>query len=171
MTTTVNDLRLRIDDLRANAKRKEMAEIAFSLEYLSLTDVFISTDIFSLYLDVLSDQLIFSKRGVDRFISGLYNDFGKLTADQKSVLIDTLINNSKRYDDESLRFAVGDMIARKYPLGDALSAFRQMWLSGEKHSQAIAKFGVDVLYLVLPKEGSKRDELRKFSLQMARTVE
>ncbi|EMN5129320.1 MULTISPECIES: hypothetical protein [Burkholderia] len=168
MTTTVNDLRIRMRALPANSRRKEMAEIAFELEYLSLLAAPLPRDIFSLYLEVLSDPLVFSKSGTDNFISGLYNEFDKLTLDQKSALLESLVNNSKEYNDDKLRFSVGDMIARKYPIHVALGAFRRMWFSGEKHSQTIAQFGVNVLSLVLPKEGPERDELRKFGLEMVR---
>ncbi|VWD21355.1 hypothetical protein BLA17378_06631 [Burkholderia aenigmatica] len=168
MTTTVNDLRFRIRALPANARRKEVAEIAFELEYLSLLASPLPTDIFSLYLEVLSDPLIFSKNGIDNFIFGIYNEFDKLTPDQEITLLESMVNNSKEYNDEKLRFSVGDMIARKYPIKVALGAFRRMWFSGEKHSQTIAQFGVDVLSLVLPKEGSERDKLRKFGLEMVR---
>ncbi|NTZ82871.1 hypothetical protein FCJ61_07630 [Burkholderia metallica] len=145
-----------------------MAEIAFELEYLSLLASPLPSDIFSLYLEVLSDPLVFSKNGSDNFISGIYNEFEKLTSNQESTLLESLINSSKEYNDEKLRFSVGDMIARKYPLQVALGAFRRMWFSGEKHSQTIAQFGLDVLSLTLPKSGPERDQLRKFGLEMVR---
>ena len=166
MTTTANDLRLRIHALPANSRRKEVAEIAFELEYLSLLVSPLPKDIFSLYLEVLSDPLVFSKNGIDNFISAIYNEFEKLTSDQESTLLEFIINNSKEYNNEKLRFPVGDMIARKYPVQVALDVFRRMWFSGEKHSQTIAQFGVDVLSLVLPKEGPERNKLRKFGLEM-----
>ncbi|WP_174935630.1 hypothetical protein [Burkholderia lata] len=168
MTTTVNDLRLRIRALSANSRRKEVAEIAFELEYLSLLVSPLPSDIFSLYLEVLSDPLVFSKNGIDNFISGIYNEFEKLTSNQEIALLESVINNSKEYNDEKLRFAVGDIIARKYPIQVALGAFRRMWFSGEKHSQTIAQFGVDVLSLVLPREGPERNKLREFGLEMVR---
>lgn len=132
MTTTVNDLRLRIRALPANLRRKEVAEIAFELEYLSLLVSPLPKDIFSLYLEVLSDPLVFSKNGIDNFISAIYNEFEKLTSDQESTLLESIVNNSKEYNNEKLRFSVGDMIARKYPVQVALDAFRRMWFSGEK---------------------------------------
>ncbi|MGK8199395.1 hypothetical protein [Burkholderia cepacia] len=166
MTTTANGLRLRIHALPANSRRKEVAEIAFSLEYLSLTVSPLSVDILSLYLEVLSDPLIFSRQGIESFISGIYNDFEKLTIDQKGILLEALVNNSKGYGDENLCFSVGDMIARKYPVQVALDAFRRMWASGEKHSQFIARFGADVLSLFMPKDGKERNELHKFEREI-----
>ncbi len=99
---------------------------------------------------------------MESFISGIYNDFDKLTAKQKESLLETLINNSKLYGDENLRFSVGDMIARKYSIQVALDAFRRMWASGEKNSRLIAQFGANTLSLSLPKDGQERNELRKF---------
>ncbi|MBH9686937.1 hypothetical protein [Burkholderia cepacia] len=162
MMTTVNELWLRINALRTNSKRKEVAEIAFALEYLSLTLSPLPDDIFSLYLKALSDTPTLPKRGMESFISGIYNDFDKLTAKQKKSLLETLINNSKLYGDENLRFSVGDMISRKYSIQVALDAFRRMWASGEKNSRLIAQFGANTLSLSLPKDGQERNELRKF---------
>ncbi|MCW5140674.1 hypothetical protein [Burkholderia cenocepacia] len=166
MATNVNELRFRINALRTNSRRKEVAEIAFALEYLSLTVSPLPGDIFSLYLEVFSDPLIFSRKGIEGFISGIYNDFEKLSIDQKGILLEALINNSKGYDDEKLCFSVGDMIARKYSVQVALDAFRRMWASGEKNSRFIAQFGADVLSLSLPKGGEERNELRKFEREI-----
>ncbi|RQS42109.1 MULTISPECIES: hypothetical protein [unclassified Burkholderia] len=166
MTTTIDELRFRINALRAKSRRKEVAEIAFALEYLSLTVSPLPGNIFSLYLEVFSDPLIFSRKGIEGFISGIYNDFEKLSIDQKGILLEALVNNSKGYDDEKLRFSVGDMIARKYSVQVALDAFRRMWASGEKNSRFIAQFGADVLSLSLPKDGEDRNELRKFEREI-----
>ncbi|UUW20068.1 hypothetical protein [Serratia ureilytica] len=166
MTTTIDELRFRINALRTSSKRKEVAEIAFALEYLSLTVSPLPRDIFSLYLEVLSDPLIFSRQGIEGFISGIYNDFEKLTIDQKGFLLEALVNNSKGYGDENLCFSVGDMIARKYSVQVALDAFRRMWASGEKNSRFIAQFGADVLSLSLPKDEEERSELRKFKREI-----
>lgn len=166
MTTTIDELRFRIIALRTSSKRKEVAEIAFALEYLSLTVSPLPRDIFSLYLEVLSDPLIFSRQGIEGFISGIYNDFEKLTIDQKGFLLEALVNNSKGYGDENLCFSVGDMIARKYSVQVALDAFRRMWASGEKNSRFIAQFGADVLSLSQPKDEEERSELRKFKREI-----
>lgn len=167
MPTAVDNLRLRIGALRPDSTRKELAEIAFSLEYLSLPLANLSEEIFALYLEVLSDPSILSKRGTEGFISGIYNDFHKISGDQRHALLEVLIHNSEKYDDENLRFAVADLIARKYPAEVALNALRRMWSTGGENSRFIARFGADVLALSLPEDDKqKRRQLRKFELEM-----
>uniref|UniRef100_UPI00333F83AA hypothetical protein n=1 Tax=Castellaniella defragrans TaxID=75697 RepID=UPI00333F83AA len=168
MTATIESLRFRIGGLGVNSKRKEMAEIAFDLMRASLLVSPLSDEIFSLYMEIFSDPEIFSRRGVENFIHWLYSDFEKLTAEQKTVLLETLISHSKGYADQNLGFAVGDMIARQYSLRVALTAFRRMWSSGDEHSRFIAQFGADVLSLCLPKEGKERHTLHKFGAEMGR---
>ncbi|MFV3378822.1 hypothetical protein ACNE9Y_32450, partial [Pseudomonas sp. NY11226] len=113
------------------------------------------------------DPSIFSKRGTEGFINGIYNDFRKISADQRHALLEVLTHNSEKYDDENLRFAVADLIARKYPAEVALNALRRMWSTGGENSRFIARFGADVLALSLPEDDKqKRRQLRKFELEM-----
>lgn len=166
MKKTIDGLRTSILSITKDTRRKAISALALELEDYTLEIENIPSDIFSLYTEIFSSSVLCAKSGTDGFVRGLFNDFYKLSSEQRSSLLESFISNSGQCSDSTLRLAIGDMIARKYPFGDALNAFRRMWFSGEKHSQTIAQFGVDVLSLVLPKEGPERNKLRKFGLEM-----
>lgn len=166
MKKTIDELKRCILSTTKETRRKFISALAIDFEYYTLEIENIPSELFDLYTDIFSSSVFCEKSGTDEFVRGLFNDFYKLSVEQKIILLESFISNSGKFSDSTLRWAIGDMIARNYSLGDALNAFHRMWLSGRKNSQIIAQFGVDVLSLELPKKGPERDELRKFSFEL-----
>ncbi|MCP1107729.1 hypothetical protein M6G53_20370 [Serratia nevei] len=168
MKRAIDELRSSILATTKDTRRKVSFALAMELEYCTLETPNVPDEIFTLYTEIFSSSVLCEKSGTDGFVFGLFNDFYKLSGEQRRSLLELFILNASQCADSTLRLAIGDLIARKYPLRDALRAFHRMWISGEKNSRTIAQFGVDVLSLMLPKEGLERDELRKFGLEMMR---
>lgn len=166
MTKDINELRKRIFAVPKGSRRRTIFALARDLEDYTLEIEAIPNEIFSLYTEFLSSPLLCARSGADEFIRGLFNDFYKLSSEQRDTLLESFVVSATLYSDSTLRLAIGDLIARKYPSQDALGAFRRMWASGEKHSRNVAQFGADVLFLVLPKDGPERNDLGNFELEI-----
>ncbi|WP_124534914.1 hypothetical protein [Burkholderia cepacia] len=168
MTKEINKLRKRIFSVSKDTRRRDIFVLARDLEDCTLEIEAISNEIFSLYVEIFSCPLLCAKSGVDEFARGIFNDFYKLSSEQRDRLLESFVVSAALYSDSTLRLAIGDLIARKYSSHDALGAFRRMWASGERYSRNVAQFGADVLFLVLPKDGPERNDLGKFELEIER---
>ena len=160
---TLEDLRQRILSCRKayRQNRQALADIALSLECLSLSLSTIPDEVFLLYAEVLNDDGLGKIPHSSNFIQSLFNDFEKLSALQQKRLLDIFVQQAYRYHSRVLQFSVGDIIARKYPFSTAVHTFKTMWETGKPPAKNIAHFGVNVLSLTLPGEGAERDALRE----------
>lgn len=161
MTETLEELHQRIQACRRDSWRKSisMSDIAITLESLTLTSVAIPHEIFRLYTEVLTDEVLCEKPHTASFIPALFSDFDKLSSAQRDVLLDIFIQHAPLYRSQILQFSVGDLIARKYPCDTAIQALQCMWLSKNPHSRAIAHYGANILSLTLPMAGDERSAL------------
>lgn len=161
MSPEVINLRRRLAAAANSPPKKEIVDIARSLEYASLEFEHLPEEIFSVYADVLSNSLFCATPGVDEFVAGLFNDFEKLTPGQQRRLKELFLSHGELFTYPMLRITVGDLIARKFPGNVALTLFSNMWSAGREPLQDIAYSGAQVLSRLLPTSGENRDELRK----------
>jgi hypothetical protein len=166
MSTQSEELRQKIWALPQKTRRRHITELAHSLEYYSLTCARLPADLFSIYVDVLSDSSLCSRPGIDGFVSGLFSDFHKLSDEQRKLLSVLFLKNGVLYSDPVLRITVSDFIARKYSHEIALDIFSKMWITGNENLRDMACFGAQVLSLIVPKTGDVRNALRQFGQLM-----
>lgn len=143
-----------------------MSDIAIALESLTLTSISISQEIFRLYTEVLTDEVLCEKPHTASFIPALFSDFDKLSAAQRDALLEIFIKHAPLYRSQILQFSVGDIIARKYPCDTAIQAFQRMWLSRKLYAKDIAQYGANVLSLTLTREGNERSALQNLERVM-----
>ena len=86
MKPEIANLRRRLDAAFKTPQKKELVDIARSLEYASLEFERLPDKIFSLYVDVLSNPLLCATADVDEFATGIFNDFAKLSPKQQQHL-------------------------------------------------------------------------------------
>lgn len=161
MSSEVTNLRQRLEAALNEPRKKELVDIARSLEYASLKFERLPEEIFAVYTDVLSNPLLCAAPGVDEFITGLFNDFGKLSPQQQERLKALFLGSGNLFAHPMLRISVGDLIARKFPGNVALTLFSSMWITGGEPLRDIAYSGAQVLSRLFPASGQNRDELRK----------
>jgi hypothetical protein len=145
MTVEVIEIRKTILSAANGKRRKGMFEAARKLEYLSLQFEILPEEIFLIYLDVLSDPEICQTPGVDEFVSGLFNDFDKLSNDKKTRLCSLFLNNADIFFLPMLRLSISDLIARKYPVEMAVNIFSELWVYASDYSREMALSGVQIL--------------------------
>jgi hypothetical protein len=161
MSPEVTNLRHRLEAASNEPRKKELVDIARSLEYASLEYERLPEEIFAVYTDVLSNPFLCAAPGVDEFITGLFNDFGKLSPQQQECLKALFLSHGNLFTHPMLRISVGDLIARKFPGNVALTLFSSMWIAGSEPLRDIAYSGAQVLSRLFPASGQNRDGLRK----------
>lgn len=161
MSPEITDLRHRLKAASHEPRRKELVDIARSLEYASLELERLPEEIFAVYTDVLSTPSFCAAPGIDEFIAGLFNDFAKLSPQQQECLKTLFLTHGNLFAHPMLRISVGDLIARKFPDNVALALFSSMWATGSEALQDIAYSGAQVLSRLFPASGQSRDKLRK----------
>lgn len=145
MTADILEIRKSILSAANSKRRKEMFEAARKLEYLSLQFETLPEELFQIYHDVLSDPKICTAPGVDEFVSGLFNDFDKLSDDKKARLRNLIINNADIFALPMLRLSISDLIARKCPVEMAVNMFSELWACASDYSREMALSGAQIL--------------------------
>ncbi|MCH7343576.1 hypothetical protein LZ017_09320 [Pelomonas sp. CA6] len=161
MSPEVTNLRQRLEAAANEPRKKELVDIARSLEYASLEFEHLPEEIFSIYTDALSNPLLCAAPGADEFITGLFNDFEKLSPQQQEGLKALFLDHGNLFTHPMLRISVGDLIARKFSGNVALALFSSMWIAGSEPLRDIAYSGAQVLSRLFPASGQNRDGLRK----------
>lgn len=166
MSPEITNLRQRLAVVSHEPRRKELVDIARSLEYASLELERLPEEIFAVYTDVLSTPSLCVAPGIDEFIAGLFNDFAKLSPQQQECLRTVFLTHGKLFAHPMLRISVGDLIARKFPDNVALALFSSMWTAGSEPLRDIAYSGAQVLSRLFPASGQSRDKLRELGERM-----
>ncbi len=167
MNNSTSLLKQDIEAMEINgAKSKRILELARRLEESTLESSQIADELFNIYLKIFTSQPICSYQGTDAFISGLFSDFEKLSNNQKNQLVEIFSEHGSHFEQEMLRIATGDLVARKYSSHIAIPIFDKMWKSGNKNLREIAYSGAQVLSRILPREGDDREALRKLGQTM-----
>lgn len=144
----------------ASKKKSAFDELCFDLEYEQLTLQQWPSDIFAFFVEALRDPAICSLSGARSFVLSLYNDFEKLTEEQRALLLKTFDAEADNFSDEMLRHSVADLVARKYSARVALDLFRQ-WSSSSTPSRLhMALVGLEVLIMA-----NKLDERQRANAQ------
>lgn len=166
MTAQSAELRQQMQAAMAEPRRKTIVDLARSLEYASLGFFDLPEDLFAIYVDALSHPALCSTSGVEEFVSGLFNDFGKLSDHQREQLLHLFSNSGRLFLAPILRISASDLLARKYPHPLAVDTFAGMWGSGDEQLRDMAYSGAQVLSRLVPPTGPVRDALRRLGEMM-----
>lgn len=104
----------RLKEAVNSRKKSGLVELCFDLEYELLLDEKWSPETFAFVIDALSDPEVGKHPGASALVTAVYNDFEKLSDEQRKVLGRELDINLHKFGDEVLRLAVADLVARKF---------------------------------------------------------
>lgn len=134
--------------------------MCFDLEYDQLEREQWPEEVFNFFLDALRDPAICRLSGSRSFVLTLYNDFDKLTPTQRERLLKELDDNADNFEDEMLRHAASDLIARLYPAPVALGKFNDWMQIATPHRLHMAQVGFEVLVMAKRLEPAEEAKVR-----------
>lgn len=146
----------------ASRKKSAFDDLCFDLEGEQLTREHWQPEVFALVLEALRDPVICGLSGARSFVLSLYNDFEKLTVEQRASLLEAFDAEADNFGDEMLRHSVSDLIARKYSSQEALRVFIQWANAGSPNRRHMALVGLDVL--IMASRLNARDQVKAQSL-------
>lgn len=146
----------------ASRKKSAFDDLCFDLEYEQLTQEHWPPEVFAFVLEALRDPVICGLPGARSFVLTLYNDFEKLTDEQRAVLLEAFGAEADNFGDEMLRHSASDMVARKYSPKLALEAFARWADAASSNRRHMALVGIEVLLMARRLEG--KDLVRAQSL-------
>ena len=130
----MNRSKINIDEIRqtifsylTNRKaNKRFNELAFELEYSMLLEQKFPEEVFKLYSDILSDDVLLTKKGTSWFAFHIYNDFDKLSPEQLQQLKQLILSNYHKIKNEEIRYVVIDIVNRKLTAGDRAEILKKL---------------------------------------------
>ena len=140
-----------------NNNKSEIEEICFELEISQLNRENWSQEVFSFFSEALKDKAACRVAGSSCLVLSLYNDFEKLTQSQNKELLKIFEDYADEFDDEMLRHSVSDMIARKYPIKEAMEIFQRWQKCDSSKRLHMAQVGLEVLIMA----GRAHDEVER----------
>lgn len=154
----------------ASRKKSAFDDLCFDLEYEQLTLEHWPQGIFEFFLDALRDPVICGLSGARSFVLSLYNDFDKLSAEQRALLLETFDAEADNFNDEMLRHSASDLVARKYSPKAALELFAH-WASGNTPNRLhMALVGLEVLIMAGELDGRERAKAQSVLASLARSL-
>lgn len=136
----------RLAEAVASGKKAAFNDLCFDLEYEQLVRKQWPQEVFNFFVDALRDAAVCKLSGSRAFILTLYNDFDKLTSDQRDVLLLTFESESEQWQDEMLMHSVADLVARKYKPSPSLELFIR-WGNSSLNQRYMARVGLEVLLM------------------------
>jgi len=122
-------------------------DVCFDLECSQLESDYWPPDLFGFFIDALNDVSTCAVKGSSALLLTLYNDFGKLSKTQSADLLSLFDAGADAFGDETLRHAVADMVARKYPSETGMKLFTKWKESDSTRRQHMAQVGFEVLVM------------------------
>lgn len=115
----IDEIRQTIFSYLTNRKaNKRFNELAFELEYSMLLEQKFPEEVFKLYSDIFSDDVLLTKKGTSWFAFHIYNDFDKLSPEQLQQLKQLILSNYHKIKSEDIRYVIADIIQRKLAAKD-----------------------------------------------------
>lgn len=139
MSLNVEDVRTGIFLNTSKNQKKYFMEVTREFEYDMLLLSEFPENIFKLYMEILGDKKMLSKKGIYRFIFHIYNDFEKLTKDQIEILKKVIVENSDFMVEETLKYIILDILYKKMTEKDIYDMQRmvlELHLDDEKNDIA-----------------------------------
>jgi len=143
----------RLSSAVASRKKSAFDDLCFDLEYEQLTQEHWPPEVFAFVLEALRNPLICNLPGARSFVLTLYNDFDKLTHEQRAALLEAFRVEADNFGDEMLRHSVSDMVARKYSPKVALETFACWADAASSNLRHMALVGIEVLLMASRLEG------------------
>jgi hypothetical protein len=137
----------RLKEAVNSRKKSGLVELCFDLEYELLLDEKWPPETFAFVIDALSDPEVGKHPGASALVTAVYNDFEKLSDEQRNVLGRELDINLHKFGDEVLRLAVADLVARKFEPSNALRIFSRWSQMQSDLARGMAGFGLEVLLM------------------------
>lgn len=143
-----------------SGKKTALDELCFDLEYEQLERAQWPEEVFNFFLEALRDPVVCRLNGSSSFVLTLYSDFDKLTSAQRNTLLNEFDNNADHFDDEMLRHAVSDLIARLYPIPVALKIFNSWVQTKTPRRLHMAQVGFEVILMAKALEPAENTRVR-----------
>lgn len=150
----LNDLENAVAAMDAAA----LENLCRELEYEQIGKDHWPPEVFEFFIEALRNCNLSAMAGSASLVVTLYNDFDKLTPAQRESLLKELDNDADNFGDEMLRHAASDLVARLYPVSQALDAFIHWMELGSPHRLHMAQVGFEVL--VMAKRLTSAEEAR-----------
>lgn len=123
----IDEIRQTIFSYLTNRKaNKRFNELAFELEYYMLLEQKFPEEVFKLYSDILSDEILLTKKGTSWFAFHIYNDFEKISPEQLQLLKQLIVSNYHKIKNEDIRYVVMDIVNRKLTAGDRAEVVKKL---------------------------------------------
>lgn len=165
------DLAVYAQRLKAAVKSRKKSvfdDLCFELEYEQLMHEHWPNDVFAFVLGALHDPVICGLPGARSFILSLYNDFEKLTTEQRTTLLGVFDTEADNFSDGMLRHSVSDMVARKYSPKIALGVFVQWADADSPNRKHMALVGLDVLVMANRLDGKEQEAAQSLLMELNR---
>jgi hypothetical protein len=150
-----------------SGKKSAFDDLCFEIEYEQLTEEHWPAEVFAFVLQALRDPAICSLPGARSFVLSLYNDFEKLTADQRTTLLEALDAEAENFSDEMLRHSASDLVARKYSPKVALEVFSRWAEANSPNRHYMALVGLEVLIMASRLNGEDRAKAQSLLANLA----
>jgi hypothetical protein len=137
-----------------------LRELCLELEYQQLGKEKWPQEVFDFFVDALRDADVGAAKGSANLVMSLYNDFDKITPDQRAILLQVLDDRADEFGDEMLRHTASDMIARLYPVQIALKKFNEWMRMGTPRRLHMAEVGFEVLVMAKRLEPAEETMVR-----------
>lgn len=137
----------RLKEAVISGNKSGLVELCFDLEYDLLLDEKWPPEIFAFVLDALGDPEVGKHPGASALIAAVYNDFEKLSDEQRKILGRQFDIDLHKFGDEVLRLAVADLVARKFEPDNALRIFSGWSQMQGDLARGMAGFGLEVLLM------------------------
>lgn len=149
-----------IRSLPTEKLNREMKKLAEEVEDDLLLAEVMPDDALQLFVRIFSCELTTAQRSSGDFVRALYNDYHKLSQEQRGMILRVFVENHTKYRDQFMRFSVADLISRKYSSEEAIQTFSGCLNEGGDVSKRFAYEGLDVIRIRRDVEDSVKKRVR-----------
>lgn len=141
----MENIKAALYEAEGKGARKLIKELASSCEDFALAQEVFPEECMDLIVEILSEERLFTKSGIDVFLLKTSTDMYRLSEGQKARLLKAIFENYSRYADIDMCWLLGDLIARSYDRLTVLSTFRSLFSTATNQGKEGIALGLDVL--------------------------
>ncbi|MNF78360.1 hypothetical protein D3C85_824120 [compost metagenome] len=139
---------------KGGKESRALEELAKAYDQMTLGYDFYPDECLDLIFEILTVEELFMRPGMDSFLLRFSTDIERLSASQKSKLLDIIVNNYNKYRSLDFCWVISDIIARQYEPSSAIYAFNRIAKSSTTQGKEGIALGLNIL--------SKHKELDDF---------
>jgi hypothetical protein len=141
----VDDIRHALYDKGIRHTKKYLDLLAKRYRDINLENDAIPDKNWSLILDILSIDKLFSQRGIEIFIVEAYTDMYKTNSAQKEAMLTCIKEHYHQYNNIELCWVVCDLVARCYGESTSFEVFQSLFASSTQNGKEGVVLGLDIL--------------------------